>query len=450
MKKSIVAIFGIGILVYPLICFCSYIIHLKDGREFTIDRYYEEGDQIKFKRYGGVIGIEKGLVREIEEIEDVEEVPAEKAEAKQEVPAAKAEAGKESDGVTWQKHMERGIALRSDVSIDTNSRFAQAETEYRTALSKLEKMAGKKPVKTGKVRKLFIELESLLRTRSKNDELILVIKKRLAILTKIIGKENMLIATTHFNLASALEKNGKIKAALAEYKMAKKTYESISRHASAKSMEKRIARLVDGQRETTSTPKPEMGRYGPIADSESKEAMLPHGMEYNRLSIPPDVVKKAITFGEIADYRIAEFGSVDFGLNNFDLKKEKCSIRLVTPFLRMAGMSKYYSDKKQTFVQEEIDKTLLHPLEIKLILDVAKADVKEQFTMILKGNGLIVDLSGNLMEASYCDDKTGRCVRAISYPVFEEKIKKLKRLDIVIESKSMGKEILNVDMKKIW
>ena len=280
MKQSIVAIFGIGILLYPLICFSSYIIHLKDGREFATDRYYEEGDQIKFKRYGGVIGIQKDLVREIEEIEDVEELPAEKAEAKQEVPAEKAETGKEYDGVTWQKHMERGIALRRNASIDANSRFAQAETEYRTALSKLEKTAGKQPLKTGEVRKLFNELESLLRTRSKNDELVLVIKKRLAVLTKITGKENMLIATTHFNLASALEKNGKVKEALAEYKMAKKTYESISRHASARSMEKRIARLEDGQRETTSIPKPKMGRYEPVSDSESKEAMLPHGMKY--------------------------------------------------------------------------------------------------------------------------------------------------------------------------
>lgn len=358
--------------------------------------------------------------------------------------------GNQSDGLTWQKHMERGIALRSDVSIDANSRFDQAETEYRTALSILEKMAGKKSVKTGEVRKLFNELESLLRTRSKNDELILVIKKRLAILTKITGKENMLIATTHFNLASALEKSGKAKAALAEYRMAKKIFESINRHASAKSMEKRIARLADGQRETTSTPKREIGRHEPIAHSESKEATLPYGVEYNRLSIPPNIVKKAIAFGKTADYRIAEFGSVDFGLNNFDLRKENCSIRLVTPFLRVAAMSKYYFSKRQPFVQEEVDKTLLHPLEIKLILDVAKADVKDEFTMILKGNGLTVDLSSNHMEGSYCDDKTGRCARAISYPVFEEKIKKLKRLDIVIESKSFGKEMFSVDMNKIW
>ena len=75
MKKSIVIIFGIGILLYPLICFSSYIIHLKDGREFVTEQYYEEGDQIKFKRYGGLIGIEKDQVKEIEEIEDVEKRP---------------------------------------------------------------------------------------------------------------------------------------------------------------------------------------------------------------------------------------------------------------------------------------------------------------------------------------------------------------------------------------
>jgi hypothetical protein len=356
----------------------------------------------------------------------------------------------ESNATTWQKHMERGIALRSDASIDANSRFDQAETEYRTALSKLEKILGKEPVKTDEVRKLFNELESLLRTRSKNDELIEVIRKRLAILKKIIGKDNMLIATTHFNLAWALEKNGDVKGALSEYKMAKKTYETIGRHSSAKSMEDRIASLADGRRKTTSSPEPEMESHKPIADNERKKATLPHDMDYNRLAIPPDIVNKAIIYGKTADYRIAEFGSVDFGLNNFDLKKDKCSIRLITPFLRIAGMSRYYSSKKQPFVQEEVENTLLHPLEIKLILDVAKADVKEEVTMILKGNGLTVDLSGNQMEASHCDDNTGRCVRAISYPVFEEKTKKLKRMDIEIESKSIGREIIQVDMKKIW
>ena len=62
MKKLLTTIAAAVFLIYPCVVSASYIIHLKDGREFATDRYYEEGDQIKFKRYGGVIGIQKELV----------------------------------------------------------------------------------------------------------------------------------------------------------------------------------------------------------------------------------------------------------------------------------------------------------------------------------------------------------------------------------------------------
>ena len=89
MKTILTLIVTAVFVIYPSICFSSYIIHLKDGRKFPTEQYYEEGDQIKFKRYGGVIGIQKGLVREIEEIEEVEELP------EQEEPTTKAETDKQ-------------------------------------------------------------------------------------------------------------------------------------------------------------------------------------------------------------------------------------------------------------------------------------------------------------------------------------------------------------------
>ncbi|MBC8418610.1 MAG: hypothetical protein H8E10_08465 [Desulfobacterales bacterium] len=101
MKKLLTAIAAAVFLVCPSLCFSSYIIHLKDGREFATDRYYEEGDQIKFKRYGGVIGIQKDLVREIEVIEEAEDIPEKEEAAKPEtpvktdVPAAEGETGKQ-------------------------------------------------------------------------------------------------------------------------------------------------------------------------------------------------------------------------------------------------------------------------------------------------------------------------------------------------------------------
>jgi hypothetical protein len=73
MKKSMSGIL-FGILVFfPIVCTAAYVIHLKDGRSFTTPKYQEEGDQIKFERYGGLIGIPKDQVKEIEEIEDLPE-----------------------------------------------------------------------------------------------------------------------------------------------------------------------------------------------------------------------------------------------------------------------------------------------------------------------------------------------------------------------------------------
>ena len=71
MKTILTLIAAAVFLIYPCFVSASYVIHLKDGREFATDQYYEEGDQIKFKRYGGVIGIEKDLASEMELVEGV-------------------------------------------------------------------------------------------------------------------------------------------------------------------------------------------------------------------------------------------------------------------------------------------------------------------------------------------------------------------------------------------
>ena len=134
MKKSIVAIFGIGILLYPLICFSSYIIHLKDRREFVTEQYYEEGDQIKFKRYGGLIGIKKDQVKEIEEIEDV---PEEKVAAEPETPAEKADAGKKEGkkaGAINTETSEQKEAVRAE-----KTKEKEQEKEKPQELSEEEK-----------------------------------------------------------------------------------------------------------------------------------------------------------------------------------------------------------------------------------------------------------------------------------------------------------------------
>ena len=62
MKPLLTAIAAALFLLLPAPVFSAYIIHLKDGTKFVTDQYFEEGDLIKFKRYGGLIRIQKDLI----------------------------------------------------------------------------------------------------------------------------------------------------------------------------------------------------------------------------------------------------------------------------------------------------------------------------------------------------------------------------------------------------
>ena len=98
MKELLTTIAMAGFLVCPFVVSAAYIIHLKDGRDFVTEQYSEEGDQIKFERYGGLIGIRKDLVNKIEEIvesptrkDKVSSVANESPNAAKNTPQAKEE-----------------------------------------------------------------------------------------------------------------------------------------------------------------------------------------------------------------------------------------------------------------------------------------------------------------------------------------------------------------------
>jgi len=67
MKKFILLIATIAFFICPSICFSSYLIELKNGSTFITNHYWKEGLQIKFYCYGGVVGIEKKIVKAIRE-----------------------------------------------------------------------------------------------------------------------------------------------------------------------------------------------------------------------------------------------------------------------------------------------------------------------------------------------------------------------------------------------
>lgn len=65
MKKFIPLII-IPLIIWPVVCFSSYLIELNNGSKFIIYQYWEKGNLIKFYYYGGVVGIHKNLIKKIE------------------------------------------------------------------------------------------------------------------------------------------------------------------------------------------------------------------------------------------------------------------------------------------------------------------------------------------------------------------------------------------------
>jgi len=91
MKNYIAAITTIVFLICPSICFSSCLIEFKNGSTFITNHYWEEGSQIKFYYSGGVVGIEKDLVRKIEKTDLVYEEKTAFPQKKSETASVKTE-----------------------------------------------------------------------------------------------------------------------------------------------------------------------------------------------------------------------------------------------------------------------------------------------------------------------------------------------------------------------
>jgi len=66
MQTIVALLVTILYLAYPVVGYASYLIQLKSGREFTASRYWEEGGQIRFHAYGGILSIDVESISKIE------------------------------------------------------------------------------------------------------------------------------------------------------------------------------------------------------------------------------------------------------------------------------------------------------------------------------------------------------------------------------------------------
>ncbi len=85
------------VAMLPALSLAEYIIHLKDGGQYSTKQYWHEGDQIKFMVSGGVMGFSKSEVKKIVKVEDTatQEDKSPQSAPESDEPAAKQKAAPE-------------------------------------------------------------------------------------------------------------------------------------------------------------------------------------------------------------------------------------------------------------------------------------------------------------------------------------------------------------------
>ena len=154
MKKFILIIVTIAFFMCSSVCFSSYLIELKNGSTFITYHYWAEGRQIKFYCFGGVVGIEKDLIRKIRDsdLPYKEEVVEEKAPPKEAGEKAREKTEAESKEIDVEYYQRMNEELW-DKYRDAKERYDQskvhrdelvgneAKKEIKEALDKLTELS---------------------------------------------------------------------------------------------------------------------------------------------------------------------------------------------------------------------------------------------------------------------------------------------------------------------
>jgi len=118
MRRSVVVticgvVAGAVILGVGSVAEADFVIHLRDGKEIVVDQYREEENQIRYKRFGGEIGIPKADVAVIEDRKTGEKRVFNQPYTAQEVESfQKSQESRLRDAVRRQEHSRRqGIII---------------------------------------------------------------------------------------------------------------------------------------------------------------------------------------------------------------------------------------------------------------------------------------------------------------------------------------------------
>lgn len=169
MKKFILIIVTIVFFIYPSVCLSSYLIELKNGSTFITNHYWKEGRQIKFYYRGGVVGINRNLVREIRE----SDLPYKEAVLEQESPETSDQTPEIGSKKAGEKAREEIETKRKDIDVayyqKEKSALKEKYWEAREKLKQARQARNKIAVKDAK--------EEIKAIRSQQTELALKLKK---------------------------------------------------------------------------------------------------------------------------------------------------------------------------------------------------------------------------------------------------------------------------------
>lgn len=139
MKKTI---FVVSVLVLslalPLLVQAAYVIHLKDGGQYSTAQYWEEDGQIKFMVQGGVMGIDKSEVQKIVKTKDVmtsddDEMP--RAVQPASVPVKKSESEVKKEGKKTKVAQDAPDAPGKNKGIMSEFRMLKKRFDARSGLT---------------------------------------------------------------------------------------------------------------------------------------------------------------------------------------------------------------------------------------------------------------------------------------------------------------------------
>ena len=166
-------------------------------------------------------------------------------------------------------------------------------------------------------------------------------------------------------------------------------------------------------------------------------------------NLSPAKIEEAIQYGKTVDYKTNEFGGYDLGLNKFSLGDKTGYLDLLTPYVRIAGLSLKMKNSGKELSLQEAQERGKKPVELRVFLYVTKADLKDPMQCLIKTSTDELDISDMVMEFSMCDDKTGECVRSLSYLFPAIDLQKEHVFHIILRGERLGEKRIEAQTSQI-